>query len=927
MVMRRLPLLDAVLLAVLVPLWLAALGLHLRQMTGDRLAWVAVYLRAPLAPHDHPTVWRPWRGHENETTLARGDALLTLGGRDLSGLGPFGVFAIAHEERARAIERGETSYEVPVTYRRGLQESNASLPFVPVAYPWRMLPLTVSTMAAGVLVMLRRPGVRVARAFFLCATAFCMHWTFFFGGNQRITYAWIVAFLVASTLMFPLILRAAWMVPERSTEKREPRWFWLFALTGPVVTTAFLGAPMPPSLGFSGLFAVNVAFITALLALLTHNYTRADALGRRQLKWVLYGLYAGLAPVLAVDLVTLAYPGWWWLHDLATMAEVLIPLCIFIAVVRFKLYDIDSLITTTVGYSLLSVAFLAALVGLVPPFAEAASGLMGIDRRVGTSALSALAAISVVLLGRSLNPFVERLLFRERFAVQEGVRELLAEIPRFDARGPLLEFVRSRLLALLRPVSCIVYELSGAVYAPVIQHAMQHERRAVALTASGRLIQALSRARAPLDFEEWRDQGETTALDTDERIALETLAPGLLVPVHVGQVLRCFVLLGAKRSGDVYSPSDRALLGAVADKVAERLARLEEARRTAAGPLLLPPKYEMVAEVGRGGMGWVYKVRHVRLRKVVALKILPPHLARDPELVSRFHREARIMASLRHPNIVPVLDVDEEGGLHYFVMEYIAGRSLAQFLRRDGRLAPRRVLELGAQIGSALAYAHAHDPPVIHRDIKPANVLIDDRTGAAIVTDFGIAKVAGMRNTLRTRVGAFIGTLEYASPEQVRGDQAIDGRADIYALGMLMFEALAGRHLLTGLEEHEILRCVLQGEGEHDIPLDAAIPATFRRIIARAIARNPEARYPCAEALVDDISRVAEDLSGSPLEIPESVHDADAAHADPSASPRALSDGSPGFMRGDDGDRAVAEQPDVHGKPTRRTTVERSRKH
>src|SRR5215475_3993473 len=192
-------------------------------------------------------------------------------------------------------------------------------------------------------------------------------------------------------------------------------------------------------------------------------------------------------------------------------------------------------------------------------------------------------------------------------------------------------------------------------------------------------------------------------------------------------------------------------------------------------------KYEVMGQLGQGGMGVVYKVRHTALDTILALKVLPRDLMENPEMVSRFYREARVVARLSHPNIVRVLDIDYDEALnfHYFVMEYIQGQTFAQYLREHGPLPLQDVLKITRQIASALAYAHDYTPPVIHRDIKPANVMIEERTGRVVVMDFGIAKE--LDNSDMTKSGMVIGTLKYCAPEQIR-HQPLDGGADIYSL-------------------------------------------------------------------------------------------------------------------------------------------------
>jgi serine/threonine-protein kinase len=215
----------------------------------------------------------------------------------------------------------------------------------------------------------------------------------------------------------------------------------------------------------------------------------------------------------------------------------------------------------------------------------------------------------------------------------------------------------------------------------------------------------------------------------------------------------------------------------------ELLARVERA---------LAPQYEVEGELGRGGMGIVYRARDTRLKRSVAVKLLPPELAYRTEIKSRFLREAEMSAQLAHPNIVPIYSVDEKDGLVYFIMACVEGDNLGKRMAAQGLMPVAEVRRILREVSGALAFAHARK--FIHRDIKPDNILIDKDDGRAIVTDFGIARaVQDGAETRLTATGIAIGTPAYMSPEQAAGDREIDGRADLYALGTLGYQMLAGR--------------------------------------------------------------------------------------------------------------------------------------
>jgi len=577
---RRLRVADAVLLATLLPLWVACAVLHLRQVAGHRLAWVPVYVSAPAERDGFPTVRAFWPGTDGESLdLAIGDRLLRVGRADLRGVGPFGFVARTYEAAAE-----NPDLSVSLRYQRAAAtpasaSSETALRLIPVAFPWRMLPLSFTVVITAALVLARQPGTPVARAFFLLAIAYALHWTFFFGGPRAQTYAWVVVFLSASSFMLPFVLRAVLIFPAEVAPPsgRLPWWPWLFAVFGPISSSWTFGVPLPPAVGFRAVFVVNVVFIATVLAVLTYNFRRATPLGRRQLKWVVLGFYIGTVPVLLADVVTAVEPALWWLHEAAAMAEVLIPVCVLVAIVRANYFDIDHLITGTAVYSFLSVLLMAAVLTVVPQLARVASAATDLDPRTGQLVLSIMVAASLVPGQRYLRPQVERLLFRERHALKEGVDELLHELSAADRPEALLTLAGERIADLVRPEACIIYAPLGEVFAPVFARGMERHGSPPALAADAAVIAALRARTAPLDLEQWAPRRDGTAMGREERIALARLRAAVLLPVHRSGALAAAVCLAHKRSGDIYTTTDLALLAAVADKVSTELLRFDTA--------------------------------------------------------------------------------------------------------------------------------------------------------------------------------------------------------------------------------------------------------------------------------------------------------------------------------------------------------------
>ena len=251
--------------------------------------------------------------------------------------------------------------------------------------------------------------------------------------------------------------------------------------------------------------------------------------------------------------------------------------------------------------------------------------------------------------------------------------------------------------------------------------------------------------------------------------------------------------------------------------------------------------YRVEAPLGRGGMGAVYLAEHVHLKRRVALKVLPPGLADDPDFRERFIRESQLAASIDHPNVMPVYDADDEDGVLYIAMRYVDGNDLKQILYRDKELGPERTLDVISQVASGLDAAHARG--LVHRDVKPANVMIEAETGRVFVTDFGIAKLASMTGI--TRTGSFLGTIEYASPEQFEG-KALDRRSDVYSLGCMLFHCLTGRPPYVRDSDVAVMHAHMIDPSPRLADVSPGLPSAVDAVVAKAMAKQPDDRYPTA---------------------------------------------------------------------------------
>jgi eukaryotic-like serine/threonine-protein kinase len=278
-------------------------------------------------------------------------------------------------------------------------------------------------------------------------------------------------------------------------------------------------------------------------------------------------------------------------------------------------------------------------------------------------------------------------------------------------------------------------------------------------------------------------------------------------------------------------------------------------------PRLLGSRYEIGETLGYGGMAEVHRGRDVRLGREVAVKVLRADLARDPSFQARFRREAQAAASLNHPAIVAVYDTGEEdvyGNQPYIVMEYVEGRTLREVLKSEGRLMPRRAMEVVADVCAALDFSHRNG--IVHRDVKPGNVMIT-RTGAVKVMDFGIARAVADNAATVTQTAAVIGTAQYLSPEQARGE-TVDARSDVYSTGVLLFELITGHPPFTGDSPVAVAYQHVRENAPPPSTINPDVPPELDAIVLKAMAKNPANRYQSAGEMRADLIRA---INGRPV--------------------------------------------------------------
>ncbi len=265
-------------------------------------------------------------------------------------------------------------------------------------------------------------------------------------------------------------------------------------------------------------------------------------------------------------------------------------------------------------------------------------------------------------------------------------------------------------------------------------------------------------------------------------------------------------------------------------------------------------QYQIVEELGRGGMAVVYKAYHAALNRYVAIKVLPPQFAFDQEFVQRFLREARAAAALHHPNIITIHDVTQAEGYYFIVMQFVEGKTLDQVIAESGRLPLPRIQRIMSQVVDALE--HAHERGLIHRDVKPSNIMVDEaRNDQVTLMDFGLVRAA--EDTSLTKTGTIVGTPEYMSPEQAEGGE-IDHRTDIYSLGVVLFKMLTGQVPFSKSTPHAVLIAHMTQEPPSVSSISPGLSSPVERVIRKALVKDRQGRYGRVSDFGRDLSLAVE---------------------------------------------------------------------
>jgi class 3 adenylate cyclase len=561
---------DALLLASALAVFAACMALNVRELLRGGLVWMPVHV-TPAEPGGFPRVRSFWSKELERTSgLARGDELLAVSGESLAGAGRL-AFA------ARLLGAADGRRELPVTVRSGGVEREVVLPLPEVPFAWRTSLLALAFVLPGAFAFWRARGFPPARLLFGFAFGYGLHWAYFWGGSPAQTLAAIAAFALGPTLAAPFALRAMLSFPLETASASPLARFgpYAFALLGLGPVSWAFGIPLSSEAGLRLNLVGSILWAVTGLVILTANYVRAGPTGRRQIKWVLVGLYLAAAPPALAASAALLAPELAWLYEASLLSVICIPIALFVALGRDHLYDVDRLISASATYTLLSVLATAAIGVAVPRVARLLSGAG--DPDLVQAGLSVGVAFALVGVRRWLGPRVQGLLFRERVALERGALAVREALAASEKPSELIETLGVKLDALLSPTCTVIYAAAaGDEFAPVFVRgpaaapAFSLEKGlGLVLAAESGVVPVPARRRHPF----WQSLG------ADEASALDAMGAALLVPLKPRGLCAGFVCLGDKRSGDVYTAQDRALLASIAEKTADELVRFHELER------------------------------------------------------------------------------------------------------------------------------------------------------------------------------------------------------------------------------------------------------------------------------------------------------------------------------------------------------------
>ncbi len=510
--------------------------------------------------------------------LVAGDRILRLGNEDVRGVTRLRFVA-------QALAQAGPNGILPVVYERAGQQRETHSELRPLPRASYAALISLSFAALGVLIYLKKGNSRIGRFGAPAFLVYSIWWLPFYGGPEVLTYADFLIRTSTAAIALPLVMRAALVVPDDIPDPspRALAWPWVFTVLVFLRMGFFralageFGIHLPSAPLEQAATALGILYGVAVLSIIARNYRRADAIGRRQIKWVVFGIYAGCLPLMFCYIAIALDPDpIWVIYRDSVFTEpplMMIPACVLVAIVRQQLFDIDRILSVTASYTLIGVLAIAGLLVLAPTAAQWVSNTTGIAPATAHVTLSlALAAVAVPTHAR-LRPQIDRVFFGERYALESGVNHLISDLSGCDGPQEMLTRAGKTLNDLVNPECCVIYARVGDDYAPVFLHG---NAIPPAFGEDSGLVEELRLRREPLASEALTRTVRRVDLSPVERASLEALAAAVIIPLRSSNTLIAFLCLGPKRSGDIYTSTDLALLGAVAAQVSAELSRFTE---------------------------------------------------------------------------------------------------------------------------------------------------------------------------------------------------------------------------------------------------------------------------------------------------------------------------------------------------------------
>lgn len=577
-------------LLALLPIWAVVFAILVKMWLTQQVAWMPVFIEPragdyPVVSEIQPDAGVEASGIELDDRLLRagarrrnwvptattrlevGDELIRVGSEDLRGVSRL-------EFVGRVYEQSGSDLQAQFVIERDGERQAATLPLFKEFFPDHVKTLIALAFAiVGVLILWRAPDTRTSRLFYLSCLTISIYVASVLGpGPAAQNYFMLGIYAISSGLFAPLQLLALMALVDttETAPARLPRWPWIFLIAAFSPLARLMAWPVAWKTAFLLQFSLAALVLSLCVLVVIGGFRRADALGRRRLKWVVYGYIFGFGPLAVLNLVAAGFPSVLWIANFSNYTLLLVPLSVLIAAVRSQLFDIDRLLSATTTFSILAALLLVGLLTLAPPAAAFLSAATGLDASAAQTVLSLLMAALMVPGYGYLRPWLDRVFFAERQILERGVEDLLLALSSCTSAPAVFTRAGEALDELLRPESCLIYVRNGSAYARVFARGKDGPP---ALPLGGVPVGILQKHNAAQTISQFAKRLSAESVDG---AVVASLGAAALLPITRGDKLLALICLGRKRSGDVYIGSELVLLTRVAHALSRELRRFEE---------------------------------------------------------------------------------------------------------------------------------------------------------------------------------------------------------------------------------------------------------------------------------------------------------------------------------------------------------------